>query len=116
MNSVKQPLQLTPVRAWCDVAESSTQAAPRLIPTIQTVLATSEAATQKIVLRTVGFLAIKDDAFKMQLLTKPFLERPVKRFSNSFPFSFEVKRFCNSFLFLLRLISSPSSEVKHLSR
>ena len=65
------------------VGKDEIKATPRLVPTMQHVLASSEAATQKIVLRTAGFLAIKDAEFKRRLLTTPFIERLIVCLSSS---------------------------------
>ena len=65
------------------VGKDEIKATPRLVPTMQQVLGASEAATQKIVLRTAGFLAIKDAEFKRRLLVTPFLERLIVCLSSS---------------------------------
>ena len=57
------------------VGKEQIKSTPRLIATMQHVLGNSEAATQKIVLRTAGFLAIKDVDFKERLLITPFVDR-----------------------------------------
>jgi len=59
------------------VASEAIKAMPRLIATLQNVLTASDASTQKIVLRTIGFLAIKDVEFKVELLAKGMISRLV---------------------------------------
>lgn len=57
------------------IAKDEIRSTPRVVRGFIDVLATSEAPVQKVVLRTLGFLSIKNDNFKTRMLTQPLLER-----------------------------------------
>eukprot|EP01135_Chromosphaera_perkinsii_P002552 Nk52_evm68s224 gene=Nk52_evmTU68s224 len=68
-----------------DVGKDELRECPGILKAIYGVLNSSEANVQKIVLRTLGFLAIKNDVFKYRVLNSGILSRLVVCLSSGDP-------------------------------